>query len=1735
MAQIETESSQIPPEDIPPDIPSPSTPSGGGSAVPPIIPGDINKQTNLINSFKIAGSNLKVEFEKYITTKLPEFKLIVSNSSATSGIQFFYTASKNGRVIITSGSTTITEENPVILLPNSGSNISSIELSANINVNNLNTYPYETDEEGNQFVEPLYFNLVTLQQVSSPQPVYEINTTTQMWRELTQRTNDGLGDGYSESTEKQNTIFYTKLRLNQKKERLLVFRKFLADGYLRYFNNSYWFDGNSIRARKQRAFKILLYATLYPSKFPKFNISDLFSSDVGDYNWGATYLTWDIPQGSSTIEKWFWWDTLESFDNSLREGTFAVQLVDKYIKLIDDILNRVQLSGATIVDTVTEFTPDELSRVNTKIGEIDIDIIRSRFSVSKAILSASKALVELKTLQFFDKEREYKTVLNFGDDQQYLVEAWRPVPSDSASIQLKLFEPLDNFVNRYDVAYIARDFSKTVIDSITFELTPERDITPFLRPMNMDVGKFANNKQVVRNVTLSTLSLQTGSIGAISASTVSYDDRVFNRWYTADFNSSELNIDFSNYNNFVFFGSARARLDAFANKLRKIQSQDTTISTLSSTVGSSQIALEIENIKRNFDIYEQYLYFASESNAYSASAYYVDSGVEYNPTGSWPKNSGMVPLSYDSVESWYSTQSAIADRFDEFNPNYLIKHIPAHIQEDENSSDFIKFIQMFGHVMDNVKIYVDQFSNIYSTSPNPFDELSMDQVYEVAKSFGLTLPNAYSLESLQSFISSLYDGSGARSFVAETWKRFIHSSIYLRKLKGSRTGTDAVLGTYGLNSPLVQVKESTYAVDGNFIKSDETVYALQLTGSISSSIRLPFVSSSYTASNIQIRFNPEARQKSSLLTTNGTWGIDVVPHPSSSTLVQFNSQSRLNSTTYFTLTPPTIEYGRLEVISGSNRVVVASSSYFPLFSEVYTHIMLNSQSQNLTIVQTDGDQILHQESASINLGTLWNSTYVYIGGTGSIRHGNFDGIVDDVRIWGENTTEDNFIKQAYDPGTYFGNTYSSSYNALYVDLSFSQKYSAITQSATNESPFYDVSKLSDLPTSGLTTSSYVRILRSIKQFTPVVGSSIFSNRKVTVAQDPSFDGQFIDDAGTKILKVNSSIKLLDDKKYVGGQDYVQFAISPIDFINQTIIRSMGDVDTNYLIGSPRKYNNDSYTELNDTFEFFLKNYNETVNPNEYIRFFKNVLKGPSEYIENYVPARTKLVNGIVIESPMLERKKTRLQKSIKVDGSNTVAFDKFIAGSGSTTASVNFNVGAYDFLAYYPNLILSGSSILTTNTTVITNPIPVIQKVGSSFVTSSLVSRNGGIGMIDATFYITSSVGPVSSKPPTKLPPFRRLIQLIGTATGASSSYATSSIADDYSSIGFVDANIDASARDLVSQSGYPRNPYLGLKYNQTSSIYRIPTELNTFGPIYEIGPVSDFSDTGTTTYFHNESGLYWLPSVLAKPTEKRFNKIYYRAKLNVPVGEIPSVASKESYNVTLLDQTRLADYPGRYSINITTKTYSTLAYKGVLNIANIISLYKIDGKTGLRLRLYRTQQEQDADIDRSFNTVPAATAGVLFDGLLQGDTGVFPYTLIQTTDSTIYFTVTNTTTSSITSNIRLTYFEYEPVDLTPKGYLPRHYKFTRTNNIAQRRKSHLGCQLVYCPEGCPPDVTDPNNKVGKVLPRRFSNGTTSMPQLLLESNSPVQVFSSPRTGPIVNNPNRPPGDTTLGGKGKLK
>ncbi len=160
-------------------------------------------------------------------------------------------------------------------------------------------------------------------------------------------------------------------------------------------------------------------------------------------------------------------------------------------------------------------------------------------------------------------------------------------------------------------------------------------------------------------------------------------------------NRAELNTNYSDYDNFVFFSSAQQRLVNFYDKASLIESYNndiTVLNTLPNTiqVSSSKVIIQdkINTLITNFDGYDYYLYFDSSST-------------------SWPKSNSTQPYTLYStgssqVLSWYTSQTNLASIYDNENQNNLYNIFPQYIQEDPDNDQFHLFVDMAAQLFDEI-------------------------------------------------------------------------------------------------------------------------------------------------------------------------------------------------------------------------------------------------------------------------------------------------------------------------------------------------------------------------------------------------------------------------------------------------------------------------------------------------------------------------------------------------------------------------------------------------------------------------------------------------------------------------------------------------------------------------------------------------------------------------------------------------------------------------------------------------------------------------------------------------------------------------------------------------------------------------------------------------------------------------------------------------------------------------
>ncbi len=333
---------------------------------------------------------------------------------------------------------------------------------------------------------------------------------------------------------------------------------------------------------------------------------------------------------------------------------------------------------------------------------------------------------------------------------------------------------------------------------------------------------------------------------------------------------------------------------------------------VSSTVNSIQQS--IDNIIRNFDIYEYYLYFNSSSWA-------------------WPKSTTTQPYALYSVSSSQAsnflggintiptatTQSLLfsASYYDSTNKDALRNVVPQYLLDDPNNQPYVTFIDMVGQHFDNIWIYYKDVSNRYNATNNPDTGISLDLVSDALRGFGIQLytnsnvsDNLYytlfginpdgsllpptGSEVITNYVTSSLTTLPAQTIQDELYKRLYHNLPYLLKTKGTERGVKALISTYGIPESILTVREfggnPINSVDGvlDINTEDYKVYIAtgsngNVTGSLelSSSLLSPYTTLQYYTNNdrinntnVEIGFSPADVINTNITASQGYFNIN---------------------------------------------------------------------------------------------------------------------------------------------------------------------------------------------------------------------------------------------------------------------------------------------------------------------------------------------------------------------------------------------------------------------------------------------------------------------------------------------------------------------------------------------------------------------------------------------------------------------------------------------------------------------------------------------------------------------------------------------------------------------------------------------------------------------------------------------------------------------------------------------
>jgi len=462
------------------------------------------------------------------------------------------------------------------------------------------------------------------------------------------------------------------------------------------------------------------------------------------------------------------------------------------------------------------------------ISEISSDRTELRLSSTQLtdeeiISSTNKFIQELNQL-----DNVYPDFyLNFDDNQLVIA---NNIQLDGNTVLIKLYEPLSQSFGLKSELWVVEKIAESKAYNIsitqTFDAT---DDNVYLQGPNLNLSVKDNINNSTEYKSFDNLSSTSTSQGSGSF-LYQINNKLKNKGLT-------INIDYTDYSNFIHFSSAKTRLENFYYKLSLIEEYTVSASySDNASSGSYYVSssnniwqAKINEIIEGFDGYEYHLYYNSGST-------------------SWPKTGAIPPYTNEPTTnpgtgySWFVTQSLVAEDFDLQNDDALINTVPEYLRDDPNNSQYELFLEMIGQQFDSIYLYLKDVTNKFNAD-NRLDygiskdlvadairdlgvkiyqnNFSSDDVYTAligidpsGSLFGLpnttgSLPTPAGYEYINTYVtasntSSLYPIDDINKSI---YKRIYHNLPYLLKKKGTVEGLRALITTFGIPDTILRISE----------------------------------------------------------------------------------------------------------------------------------------------------------------------------------------------------------------------------------------------------------------------------------------------------------------------------------------------------------------------------------------------------------------------------------------------------------------------------------------------------------------------------------------------------------------------------------------------------------------------------------------------------------------------------------------------------------------------------------------------------------------------------------------------------------------------------------------------------------------------------------------------------------------------------------------------------------------
>lgn len=616
------------------------------------------------------------------------------------------------------------------------------------------------------------------------------------------------------------------------------------------------------------------------------------------------------------------------------------------------------------------------------ISEISSD--RTEIRLDSTSLTNSD-IVE-QTTAFVDERENSEYFLdfyiNFGDNLLYIANniVLDNEDPNNPTILIKLYEPLPTEFNINSTLWVISSVEEPIAYQVNFLEEPiVFDDTIRIKGPNFNIEL----KDQVNN------STQELSYTDLIATSLTSSQNQLNS--LLEEKEIDINIDYTNFEDFIHFSSAQTRLENFYHKVSLIEQYSSSIAILNNT-NSSSLAVsqstavyeaQINQIITNFDGWDYYLYYSSGSWAWPKLN--TEPPYQLAPTGS------VAVLNWFGSTNEYSPQYGgiilSASLYDNNNKDNLLYSIPEYLREDPANAPYELFIDMVAQHFDNIWIYYKDVTNKFDADNRLESGISKDIVADAIRDFGVklyqnnfsnqdlytaflgltpegglfpfpnitgSLPTPSGFEYIDTLVSASNDYLPLDDVNKSLYKRIYHNLPYLLKSKGTLPGLRALITSYGIPDTILRIneyggKDKVDTNDWDYWQNEfNFAYSTEENNFISSSWTLNsnWNSPNDVPSTLAFRFKTPELPTSNIRYSQSLWSNDS----GSAITLTYTGSAYATGSYSGSIIDPYYQYATLEFYPDIANLTATASVYMPFFDGGWWSVMVNRSGSEFTLI-----------------------------------------------------------------------------------------------------------------------------------------------------------------------------------------------------------------------------------------------------------------------------------------------------------------------------------------------------------------------------------------------------------------------------------------------------------------------------------------------------------------------------------------------------------------------------------------------------------------------------------------------------------------------------------------------------------------------------------------------------------------------------------------------------------------